>query len=89
MPATMISSASDLAGHVGRAAADLLVQPEVRDGDGYKRVAGGDDGQDRCDQRTLLCDQRALLVGVLVEQEADRADDLPWPGTRRRRRLRR
>src|ERR1022692_2325480 len=57
----------NLAADRGRRAAELLVQPEVGEGDGDKRIADGDDRKDRRYKGSLL-------KGVLVEQEAQRAD---------------
>jgi hypothetical protein len=50
------------------AAGEFLVQEEPGQPDVADRVGDGDDGQDRREQR-------ARLEGVLVEHEADRADD--------------
>src|SRR5580700_259237 len=57
----------DFAGDPGGRAIELLLQPQGGQGDGDQRIADGNDGQHRRDQG-------ALLEGVLVEQEAQRAD---------------
>jgi hypothetical protein len=57
-----------LAGDGAGAVADGYVQPGDAERDGDNRVGRGDD---RLDRRQ----ERALLEGVLVEQEAERADD--------------
>src|ERR1700735_5482768 len=56
-----------LAGDRAGRRAELLVQPQGGEGDGDEGIAHGDDRQDRRYQRSLL-------EGVLVEQEAQRAD---------------
>jgi hypothetical protein len=52
----------------GRAAGDLLVQPDEADADSYQGVGDSPDCQHRGDEG-------AFLEGVLVEQETDRLGD--------------
>jgi hypothetical protein len=54
----------DLQDDPGRGAVELLVEPDVGEGDGDDRIADGDDREDRRDEG-------ALLECVLVEQEAE------------------
>jgi hypothetical protein len=49
-------------------AVEFLVQPEAGQGNRDEGVTGGDDGQDRSEQSSLL-------EGILAEHEAHRADD--------------
>jgi hypothetical protein len=68
IPAVITTKRYDLARHAQWRAAELLVQQEAGQGDGDERVAYGDDRQDRRQQD-------ALLERILVEHEAQRADD--------------